>query len=339
MNDTGEVVLPGVPAAFGALPEMSRRATRLDLANWLVSSRNTLVARVFVNRLWKLFFGRGIVRSLDDFGTQGENPTHPELLDYLALRFVQSGWDVKAMVRLMVTSAAYQQESACDEQTADADPYNHVFSRQARYRHDAEVIRDNALATSGLLVLKVGGRSVRPYQPEGFYQHLNFPKRRYQQASGEDLWRRSLYTHWQRQYLHPALSAFDAPSREECTVQRARSNTPLQALVLLNDPILVEAARVLATRMMREGVGGFEQQLNFAFKTVLSRSSSIAELDLLRGHHDRLRQQYQDDPAAAKALLSIGAAPLAVDIDPVELAAVTGVARVILSLHETLTRY
>ena len=339
MNDTGEVVLPGVPAAFGALPEMSRRATRLDLANWLVSSRNTLVARVFVNRLWKLFFGRGIVRSLDDFGTQGENPTHPELLDYLALRFVQSGWDVKAMVRLMVTSAAYQQESACDEQTADADPYNHVFSRQARYRHDAEVIRDNALATSGLLVLKVGGRSVRPYQPEGFYQHLNFPKRRYQQASGEDLWRRSLYTHWQRQYLHPALSAFDAPSREECTVQRARSNTPLQALVLLNDPILVEAARVLATRMMREGVGGFEQQLSFAFKTVLSRSSSIAELDLLRGHHDRLRQQYQDDPAAAKALLSIGAAPLAVDIDPVELAAVTGVARVILSLHETLTRY
>jgi hypothetical protein len=339
MDNTGEVVQPGVPAAFGALAELPRRATRLDLANWLVRPDNPLVARVFVNRLWKLFFGRGIARSLDDFGTQGERPTHPALLDYLAQRFVESGWDVKAMIRLMVTSATYRQSSTCDPITARQDPYNERFSRQVRYRHDAEVVRDNALAVSGLLVKNVGGRSVRPYQPSGFYQHLNFPKRRYQQDTGDNLWRRSIYTHWQRQYLHPALAAFDAPSREECTVERARSNTPLQALVLLNDPIMIETARALATRMVREAESEVREQVAFAFATVLNRSPSSAEFDVLLGHHEQLRGQYAKDVNAAKALLSIGERPVPDDIDPAKLATLTGVARVILSLHETLTRY
>ncbi|MFT7534629.1 MAG: hypothetical protein ACI85K_000578 [Hyphomicrobiaceae bacterium] len=339
MDDSGEVVQPGVPAAFGALAARPQRATRLDLANWLVQPDNPLVARVFVNRLWKLFFGRGIVRTLDDFGTQGARPTHPELLDYLAHRFVESGWDVKAMIRLMVTSATYRQSSDCDPITARDDPYNTSFSRQVRYRHDAEIVRDNALAVSGLLVKKVGGRSVRPYQPVGFYRHLNFPKRRYQQGTGDDLWRRSIYTHWQRQYLHPALAAFDAPSREECTVERARSNTPLQALVLLNDPILVEAARALATRMVREGGSDVREQIAFAGTTVLNRSLGSAEFGVLLNHHQRLREQYAADVDAAKALLAIGEWPVPADIDPTKLAALTGVARVILSLHETLTRY
>ena len=339
MDDSGEVVQPGVPAAFGELAEQPRRATRLDLGNWLVQPDNPLVARVFVNRLWKLFFGRGIVRSLDDFGTQGERPTHPELLDYLAQRFVASGWDVKATIRLMVTSATYRQSSRCDPATAQQDPYNQWFSRQARYRHDAEIVRDNALAVSGLLVKKIGGRSVRPYQPAGFYQHLNFPKRRYQQDTGDDLWRRSIYTHWQRQYLHPALAAFDAPSREECTVQRAQSNTPLQALVLLNDPIMIETARALATRMVREGGNEVRAQIAFACTTVLNRAPTSAEFGVLLDHHERLREQYANDVDAAKSLLAIGEQPVPNDIDPMQLAALTGVARVILSLHETLTRY
>ena len=339
LDESGDVVQPGVPAAFGEMSTEGDRATRLDLAEWLLSPGNPLVARVFVNRLWRLFMGRGIVSSLDDFGTQGARPTHPELLDWLALRFVDSGWDVKAMVELMVTSATYRQSSDCDALTAERDPYNQWFSRQARYRHDAEVVRDNALAVSGLLVETVGGRSVRPYQPAGFYRHLNFPKRTYQTDTGENLWRRSVYTHWQRQYLHPTLAAFDAPSREECTVERARSNTPLQALVLLNDPIFTEAARALAVRMMGESGESVDDRIKCAFALVLNREPTADEARVLRDQYDRLLAQYQLDEAAAHALLAIGEYPVTDAVPAVELAATTGLARVMLCLHETLTRY
>ena len=335
MDDGGEVVQPGVPTAFGALPKMDRRATRLDLAKWLVHPDNPRVARVFANRLWMRFFGRGIARSLDDFGKQGVAPTHPELLDWLARRFISSGWDVRALVREMVTSATYRQSSACDPATQNRDPYNEHFSRQARYRHDAEVVRDGALAISGLLVRDLFGPSAKPYQPAGFYQHLNFPKRRYQQDKGEMLWRRSLYTHWQRQYLHPAMSAFDAPSREECMVERAQSNTPLQALVLLNDPIMVEAARVFATRILREAG---DDRLRWTFREVLQRDPSKQELAVLQSHLDKLTAQYQGDLAAARELIAIGEKPTPADVAPHELAAWTGITRVLLSLHETLTR-
>lgn len=335
MDDGGEVVQPGVPTAFGDLGDLGRRATRLDLARWLVRGDHPRTARVFVNRMWSRFFGRGIARSLDDLGAQGAAPTHPQLLDHLAKRFVDSGWDVRALVRDLVTSATYRQSSACDAATQSLDPYNARFSRQARYRHEAEVVRDNALAVSGLLVRDRFGRSAKPYQPEGFYQHLNFPKRRYQQDQGEMLWRRGLYTHWQRQYLHPAMSAFDAPSREECTVERARSNTPLQALILLNDPILVEAARALASRTLREGGA---DQLGWMFGAALQRAPSEQELAVLRAHLDKLRREYAADPVAAGALVTIGERPASADLDPGLLAAWTGVARVVLSLHETLTR-
>lgn len=335
MDDGGQVVEPGVPGAFGSLPKLDRRATRLDLANWLVQADNPRVARVFANRLWMRFFGRGIARSLDDFGSQGVAPTHPELLDWLARRFVTSGWNVRALVRDMVTSATYRQSSACGPARHNVDPYNARFSRQARYRHDAEVVRDSALAVSGLLVRDLYGRSAKPYQPTGFYQHLNFPKRRYQQDKGDMLWRRGIYTHWQRQYLHPAMAAFDAPSREECTVERARSNTPLQALVLLNDPIMVEAARVLATRALHE-VGS--DRLRWLFGEVLQRVPTARERDVLTKHLDKLIEQYAGDLDAARALLAIGEHPAAADLEPRTLAAWTGVARVLLSLHETLTR-
>src|SRR5262249_26979879 len=210
---------------------------------------NPLVARVFVNRLWELYFGQGLVKTLDDFGSQGVWPTHPDLLDWLAVEFRASGWGVKHVGKLMVMSETYQQPSKATEEIKQADRYNLLLARQARFRLDAEVVRDNALAVSGLLVRRVGGKSVKPYQPPGYWAHLNFPVREWQNDSGESLYRRGLYTYWCRTFLHPSLLAFDAPSREECTVERARSNTPQQALVLLNDPSYVEAARVLAERI------------------------------------------------------------------------------------------
>jgi hypothetical protein len=244
LDDSGQVVAPGVPASLNPLTVTERRATRLDLAYWLLEVDNPLTARVFVNRLWKLFFGQGIVTTLEDFGSQGAWPTHPELLDWLAVEFRDSGWNVKHLVKLMVLSRTYRQTSAVPEAVRLRDPFNRWLARQGRFRLDAEMVRDNALAVSGLLVHKVGGRSVKPYQPAGYWSYLNFPRRDWQKDAGDDQYRRGLYTYWCRTFLHPSLVAFDAPTREECTVERPRSNTPQQALVLLNDPTYVEAARV-----------------------------------------------------------------------------------------------
>ncbi len=243
MDKSGKVVSPSVPHFLDPLDE-PERATRLDLANWLVDRQNPLTARVLVNRLWKLYFGTGLSKVLDDIGSQGELPSHPELLDTLAVEFVESGWDMKHMIKLIVMSQTYRQSSLPRPELQKSDPYNRLLARQSRYRLDAEMIRDNALAVSGLLVHQVGGRSAKPYQPAGLLRHLNFPTREYQADVDENQYRRGVYTHWQRQFLHPAMQAFDAPAREECTAERPRSNTPLAALVLLNDPSYVEAARV-----------------------------------------------------------------------------------------------
>ena len=240
-----------------------------------------LTARVFANRFWYLFFGVGISRSLDDFGGQGEPPVNPRLLDNLAVAFYESGWNVKEMARLLVTSRAYQQSSVASPELVERDPYNQLVARQSRYRLPAELIRDNALAVSGLLVREQGGASVRPYQPVGYYRHLNFPKRSYHVQKSEDQWRRGLYVHWQRMFLHPMMKAMDAPSREECTAQRPRSNTPNAALVLLNDPTFVEAARVLAQRILSEGGTTTESRLAFAYREVLSRPPQSEETKLL----------------------------------------------------------
>ena len=338
MDETGEIVQPAVPVALGSLAPIDGRATRLDLADWLVSRDNPLVARVLVNRLWRLLFGHGLVAQLDDFGVQGTPPSHPQLLDYLAAELVDSGWDVRHVLRLLVNSKAYAQSSMVEEGALLLDPGNRWFGRQERFRLDAEFVRDNALAASGLLVRQLAGPSVRPYQPAGYYSHLNFPKRKYQASMGDDLYRRSVYTHWQRQYLHPSLQAFDAPSRERCTAERSRSNTPLAALTLLNDPIFVEAARVLATKVLRLASADDQERATLLWRCVLQRDPSPSEsqlaVDLAASH----RSHYHEDEDQALQLIEVGQMPRDESLSTVELAAWTSVARVILNLHETITR-
>jgi hypothetical protein len=338
LDESGAVVQPRVPAFLAAQRVEDRRATRRDLAHWLTARENPLTARVFVNRLWKLAFGHGIVRTLDDFGSQGSWPTHPELLDWLAVEFIESGWDVKHMLKLIVSSETYQQSSGMTARLRERDPGNQLLARQNRFRLDAEMIRDNALSVSGLLVDRLGGPSVKPYQPAGYYAHLNFPRRTYPQDHGENLYRRGLYTHWQRTFLHPSLLAFDAPTREECTVQRPRSNTPLQSLVLLNDPTYVEAARVFATRMIREGGDTAPGRIAFAFDQALGRAPRPAEVETLERLVGRQREHFSRNPDAAQKLLAVGEWPVPQAITPAELAAWTTVARTILNLHEFITR-
>ena len=280
MDDSGEVVQPGVPHF---LPQLQTEglATRLDLAQWLTSAENPLTARVFVNRLWKMYFGSGLSNILDDIGSQGEFPIHGDLLDALAVEFADSGWNVKHMVKLLLLTDTYRQSSLMREELAEIDPYNRLLARQSRFRLDAELIRDNALAVSGLLVRDLGGRSVKPYQPKGLLRHLNFPQRTYQHDSGSNQYRRGVYTHWQRQFLHPAMKSFDAPPREECTAERPRSNTPLAALVLLNDPSYVEAARVFAERILQSDVNSDEARIDAVFAKALSRSPNVNEQAIL----------------------------------------------------------
>jgi hypothetical protein len=339
MDESGPVVEPGVPEILPGLGvEEGRRASRLDLARWLTRPDHPLTSRVFVNRLWAQFFGRGLSRSLDDTGLQGQSPTHPELLDWLAVEFVERGWDVKQLVRLIVTSRAYRQSSTPSPGLLRADPRNETFARQQRSRLPAELIRDNALAVSGLLVERLGGHSAKPYQPEGYYAFLNFPKRTYEADAGPDQYRRGLYMHWQRQFLHPMLRAFDAPSREECTTSRATSNTPLGALTMLNDPSFVEAARVLATRAIDEGGDSDDDRLTFAWRAALSRPPTDRERASLRRLLEAERDDYARNPSAALELRSTGLAPVPEHLEPAELAAWTVVCRAILNLHETITR-
>jgi hypothetical protein len=338
MDDSGEQVTPAVPAILAAEPPADRRLTRLDLAEWIVSGQNPLTARVTVNRLWKLFFGAGLSRRLDDLGAQGEWPSHPELLDDLATEFQRSGWDFKHLIRCLLLTRAYRQSSLADAALRERDPENRWLARQGRFRLDAEFVRDNALAVSGLLVRRIGGRSVRPYQPAGYWAYLNFPAREWQNGSGDELYRRGLYTHWQRQYLHPSLLAFDAPSREECTADRNRSNTPLQSLVLLNDPSYVEAAKVFAERILRQGGNEDSSRVNYAFERALSRAATADEQDVLLQLLAAHRTQYEADAEAADALLKVGSRPAADDVSRSELAAWTSVARVLLNLHEVITR-
>jgi hypothetical protein len=338
LDETGEIVQPSTPGFLKPLGVNGRPANRLDLARWLIDAGNPLTARVFVNRLWKLYFGSGLAASLEDFGAQGAWPTHPALLDYLAVEFRESGWDVKHLVRLLVTSATYQQTSVATAELRQRDPYNRWFARQGRFVLEAELIRDNALAVSGLLTAKFGGRSVKPYQPAGYWAYLNFPRREWQHDKGEDQYRRGLYTYWCRTFPHPSMLAFNASSREACTVERTRSNTPLQALTLLNDPSYVEAARALAERIVRSGESSPESRIRYAYRQVLSRAAQPAEVQLLASLHGKHLAQYRADRKAAEELLRVGEQPAPPDIDAAELAAWTSVARVLLNLHETITR-
>jgi hypothetical protein len=338
--ETGEIVQPALPTYLGSFDKDAdrRRLNRLDLANWLVSRENPLTARVVMNRLWKQFFGLGLSRVVDDLGAQGEFPPNQPLLDWLACEFMDSGWDLKHMIRLIVNSDSYQQTSVCSKRLRARDPLNREIAGQSRWRLDAELVRDNALAVSGLLVEKVGGPSVKPYQPDGYWENLNFPVRGYDTSTGADQYRRGLYVGWQRSYLHPSLLAFDAPTREECAAERNRSNIPQQALVLLNDPTYVEASRALAVRVLKEGGGDTESRLNWAWSQVLSRAPHPEEIKAIQPLLDKQLAEYRCNPATAQALLKIGQSPPPPMADPAELAAWTNIARVILNLHETITR-
>ena len=339
MDDSGAEMEPAFPAILSSSERADKaRRNRVDLARWLTAPENPLTARTFVNRMWKLFHGAGLSRRLDDLGAQGEWPSHPALLDWLAGEFIDSGWDVKRLVKLIVTSGTYRRSSLETPRQREIDPYNRWLARQARFRLDAEMVRDNALKMSGLSNERIGGPSVKPYQPRGYWAYLNFPAREWENDQGADLYRRGLYTHWQRQYLHPSLLAFDAPSREECVADRPRSNTPLQSLVLLNDPIYVEAARAFAEEALRQEVGTAKDRLDWAFRRALSRRPEPREAQVLLGLLARHRSEYERDPHAVAELLSVGAHPKPADLDEVELAAWTSVTRALLTLHETITR-
>jgi hypothetical protein len=336
MPDTSQKLTPGVPACLPSLPPGVAQ-NRLGLARWLVDPGNPLTPRVTVNRFWQEYFGVGLVKTAEDFGVRGEVPSHQELLDWLATEFIRSGWDAKGIQRLIVTSATYRQSSKIID---TKDPENRLLARGPRFRLPAETVRDNALAISGLLTEKIGGPSVRPYQPPKLWEELagGAGEGPYVQDKGANLYRRSLYVYRKRTVPHPVIATFDAPSREICQVKRQRTNTPLQALELLNDVTYVEAARCLAQRMLTEGGATPRPRLRYAFRLATARRPSDSELDLLSQALERYLSIYRKDQTTAKELVHHGEAPVNGALDPVVLAAHTSVASVILNLDETITK-
>jgi hypothetical protein len=368
-----EKVSPGVPAILPPLPvKFMQRPNRLTLAKWLLDPNHPLTSRVAVNRFWQMYFGHGIVKTVEDFGVQGEPPVHPELLDWLAVTFrdgeterrrdgeteiPQRGashqsyqshqsyikaWDVKAMQRLIVTSAAYRQSSRVTRELVEKDPENRLLARGPRYRLPAETIRDNALAVSGLLNAEIGGRSVMPYQPPGLWEEMafgdGFSMQEYVQSHGKDLYRRSMYTVWKRTVPPAAMATFDAPDREKCVARRAVTNTPLQALITLNDPTYVEAARAMGQRILREAGKDARSRIVYAFRLALARNPSGLEAKVLRDLLSRQLINYRKDRKAASELLRVGESVVDDKIDQSELAAWTIVASAILNLDEMITK-
>ncbi len=333
-----EVVQPGVPASLPPLPE-GAPPNRLGLAQWLTDPSHPLTARVAVNRYWAMLFGRGIVASVMDFGNQGQPPSHPELLDWLAVEFRESGWDIKRMIRLMVTSATYRQNSRINDTLRAKDRENILLARGPRFRLQGEFIRDNALVLSGLLNKKIGGPSVKPYQPPGIWNEVSLNGGlRYKQDKGDKLYRRSMYTYWKRSAPAPNMMIFDAPTREKCVVERARTNTPLQALVTLNDMHFVEASRKLAARVMKEGGKAFEDRVRFAYQLCLSRKPEMGEFAICREVFDAQHASFKATPESADKYLGIGESERDGMLDPVDHAAWTVIANMILNLDELLTR-
>jgi hypothetical protein len=317
------------------------RATRLDLANWLTSPEHPLMARVTVNRFWQQFFGNGFVKTSADFGSQGEPPINQPLLDWLAVDFRENGWNVKRLVRMMVTSAAYTQDARADAKKLAVDPENRLMARAPRLRLDAEVLRDQALAVSGLLNRKFGGKGVKPYQPINIWEPVGFVgsnTREYKQDSGADLYRRSLYTFWKRTAPHPAMSTFDAPSRESFCVRRERSNTPLQALVLLNDVQHFEAARNFGQRIIKEGGKTPQERIDWAFRMVAARHPSEKEKSALTELLDQELKRYRADVESAKKAISFGESKPDPAIDPAELAAYGLLGNLLLNLDEVVMK-
>jgi hypothetical protein len=345
-DQRGEAVTAGVPSSLPSLPE-GIPANRLALARWLVEPNHPLTARVAVNRYWQQLFGNGIVETVEDFGSQGAWPTHPELLDYLATEFSGAAksdgkiqpWNVKSLLKQIVLSATYRQSSRVTPELLERDPKNRLLARGPRFRLPAETMRDNALAISGLLTNRLGGPSVKPYQPDGLWQDVSVERRAvYKQDAGADLYRRSMYTFWKRTCPPPGMTTFDAPDRETCTIRRARTNTPLQALVLMNDPTYLEAARKLAERILHEGGATDETKMKHAYRLTVSRDPRASERQLLLAMLQPARERFLADRKSAEKLISVGASSRAEKLDVAELAAWTTLSSVLLSLDETITK-
>jgi hypothetical protein len=339
----GEKVSRGVPSFLPPLPSKpaDRDYNRLDFANWLVGGQHPLTARVTVNRFWQQFFGVGLVKTSMDFGSQGEPPSHPELLDWLAVTFVEDGWDMKKLVKRIVTSHAYRQHSGASPELRQRDPENRLLARGPRFRLDAEVLRDQALALSGLLVPTVGGKGVKPYQPPNIWEPVGFGgsnTRNYVQDKGEALYRRSLYTFMKRTAPPPFMSSFDAPNREQSCAVRGRSNTPLQALQLMNDIQHVEAARHFAQRILKEGGKSPEERIRWAWRAVTARFPEAVEMEVVQNALTQHRNRYDSDPAAAKELIGYGESKADAAIDPAELASYTLVANLLFNLDEVVVK-
>ncbi len=336
----GEKVEANVPAVFPAMPSDAPR-NRLGLAKWLTDPSHPLTARVTVNRYWQQYFGVGLVKTAEDFGMQGQWPTNPELIDWLAVEFVESGWNIKALQKLIVMSSTYRQSSKVTEDLLQSDPNNDLLARGPRFRLDAEVVRDSALAISGLLSEQFGGKSVRPYQPDGIWESVSFvgsTTQNYKRDAGDALYRRSLYTFWKRTAPPPSLMAFDAPSRETCVARRSRTNTPLQALVLMNDEQYVEASRQLGARILTQSGDSTESRLSFGFRVCTGRNPTDHELSVLSRVHAEQLAHYKANPAEADKLLSIGASPRTEGLDSSEHAAMSMMANLLLNLDEVITK-
>jgi hypothetical protein len=340
-DQRGEQVGRATPAFLPPFPEKQPR-NRLGFARWLTDPNHPLTARVAVNRFWQQVFGAGLVKTAEDFGAQGEPPSHPELLDWLATEFVADGWDVKAFMKRLVMSGTYRQSSKVTPERLARDPANRLLSRGPRFRLDAETLRDQALAAGGLMVEKVGGPSVKPPQPAGLWEAVGYVTSntaKFVADSGRDkVHRRSLYTFWKRTAPPPQMSTFDAPSRESCLVRRERTNTPLQALLLLNDPQYVEAARALAERAMREGGAKPEDRLAYLFRLATARRPDARELAELATAYEEHLAEYARDAAAAKKLIAVGESKPDAKLNAAELAALTMVGNVVLNLDEVLTK-
>lgn len=332
-----EEVTPGVPAAFNPWPKGAPK-NRLGLAKWLLSDENPLTARVAANRFWARIFGRGIVETEEDFGTQGTKPTHPELLDWLALNFRNNGWDIKHLLKTIVMSATYQQSSRVTPELLEKDPRNYLLARAPRTRLTAEMIRDQALALSGLLSYKIGGPSVYPPQPDNLWRAAFNGQRTYPTSTGEDRYRRGLYTIWRRTVPYPSMATFDAPSHETCTFRRLPTNTPLQAYVTMNDPVYVEAAQALGRRLVKEGGEGLESKIEFGLKLVLARQPSETEINSLRELYQSELAHYRTNEQKAKKLATQPLGPLPKNLNAAEAAAWTVVANVLLNLDGILTK-
>ncbi|HYP14838.1 MAG TPA: DUF1553 domain-containing protein, partial [Bryobacteraceae bacterium] len=335
-----EKLSPATPSALPPMPSSMPR-NRLGLAQWLVDANNPLTARVTVNRFWQEIFGAGLVKTSEDFGSQGEAPSHPELLDWLAVDFRESGWDVKRFFKQLVMSNAYRQSARTTPVKLKEDPDNRLLSRGPRFRMDAEMIRDYALAASGLLEGTIGGPSVKPYQPDGVWEAVAMQEsntRFYQQDFGSKLYRRSLYTFWKRSAPPSSMEIFNAPSRESCTVRRERTNTPLQALVTLNDPQFIEAARHLAGAAIRERGEDLEGRIDHLAASILGRGLDLRERTVLKAAYRDFFAHYETKPIDAEKLIRTGEAPVASGTTPVEVAALTMVANQLFNLDEVLTK-